>query len=124
MSLAVIGARDLSFLSCLAYGKFGITAVIRLADAVLHALIMIRSSMRPSLISPGAVDCRIKTSSSRTDSPIVTDVSWFEYWRTRTLVNSIASLLESVHLGCEEGVRRNIPASNQLCKLWMTVTCQ
>ena len=60
------------------------------------------NSMRPSLISPGSVDCRIKTgkggqkevssehttvrrrqgqsvpSSSRTLSPIVTDVSWFE----------------------------------------------
>lgn len=29
-----MGARLLSFLSCLAYGKFGITAVMRLADAV------------------------------------------------------------------------------------------
>ena len=75
MSLAVIGARDLSFLSCLAYGKLGITAVMRLADAVLHALIMISSSMRPSSMSPGAVDCRMKTSSSRTDSPMVMDVS-------------------------------------------------
>lgn len=35
--LAVIGALDLSFLSCLAYGKQGMTAVIRLADAVLQA---------------------------------------------------------------------------------------
>lgn len=31
--------------------------------------------MKPSLISPGAVDCSTKTSSSRTDSPIVTEVS-------------------------------------------------
>lgn len=37
----------LPFLSCLAYGKFGITAVIRRADAVRHAWIMMRSSMRP-----------------------------------------------------------------------------
>lgn len=29
-----MGARLLSFLSCRAYGKFGITAVMRLADAV------------------------------------------------------------------------------------------
>jgi hypothetical protein len=36
--LAVIGARDLSFLSCLEYGKQGITAVIRLAEAVLQAV--------------------------------------------------------------------------------------
>lgn len=37
------------------------TAVIRRADAVLHALIMMRSSMSPSLISPGAVDWRMNT---------------------------------------------------------------
>ena len=36
--LAVMGARDLSFLSCLEYGKQGITAVIRLAEAVLQAV--------------------------------------------------------------------------------------
>lgn len=83
------------------------TAVMRRAEAVLHALMMIRSSMRPSLMSPGAVDWRTKTrrngvasvcgerevgfegvggkggesgganvpSSSRTDSPMVTEVS-------------------------------------------------
>lgn len=61
MSFAEIGARDLSFLSWRAYGKLGITAVIRRAEAVLHALIMMRSSMRPSLMSPGAVDCRMNT---------------------------------------------------------------
>lgn len=42
----------LSFLSCLAYGKHGMTAVTRDADAILHAFIMISSSMRLSLISP------------------------------------------------------------------------
>ena len=36
-SLAVIGARLLSFLSCRAYGNRGITAVIRLALAILQA---------------------------------------------------------------------------------------
>lgn len=61
INFAEIGARLLSFLSCRAYGKLGMTAVIRLAEAVLQALIIIRSSMRPSLISPGAVDCRMKT---------------------------------------------------------------
>jgi hypothetical protein len=35
--LAVMGARDLSFLSCREYGKHGMTAVILLADAVLQA---------------------------------------------------------------------------------------
>ena len=39
----------------------GMTAVIRRAEAVLQALIMIRSSMRPSLMSPGAVLCKMKT---------------------------------------------------------------
>lgn len=37
MSLALIGARDLSFLSCLAYGKLGHTTVIRRAEAVRQA---------------------------------------------------------------------------------------
>jgi hypothetical protein len=46
--------------------------------AVRHAEIMIRSSIRPSLTSPVAVDWTIKTSSSRTDSPTVKEVSWFE----------------------------------------------
>ena len=39
----------------------GMTAVIRRAEAVLQALIMMRSSIRPSLMSPGAVLCRMKT---------------------------------------------------------------
>lgn len=46
--------------------------------AVLHAEIMINSSIKPSLTSPVAVDWRMKTSSSRTDSPTVKEVSWFE----------------------------------------------
>ena len=55
--------------------------------------------MSPSFTSPGAVDWIMKTSSSRTDSPIVTDVSWFEYCTTRTLVRSIPSL-EIVRKSC------------------------
>lgn len=54
------------------------TAVMRRAEAVLQAWIMMSSSIKPSLTSPGAVDCRMKTSSSRTDSPMETLVSWFE----------------------------------------------
>lgn len=50
-NLAVMGARDLSFLSCLAYGKQGITAVTRAAEAILHALIIINSSIRWSFTS-------------------------------------------------------------------------
>lgn len=83
INFALIGARLLSFLSCLAYGKFGMTAVTRLADAVLHALIMMSSSIRWSLrSSPGRVVWRMKTSSSRTDSRMMTEVSWLEYLKT------------------------------------------
>jgi hypothetical protein len=42
----------LSFLSWRAYGKHGITAVTLDADAILHALIIIKSSIKLSLISP------------------------------------------------------------------------
>lgn len=86
------------------------TAVIRRAEAVLQALIMIKSSIKPSLMSLGRVDCKMKTgtrgsatgisistqvrvpSSSRTLSPIVTLVSWLEYCSTMILVNSMPSL--------------------------------
>ena len=40
-------------------------------------------------------------SSSRTDSPIVTLVSWFEYWRTIIFVSSIPSLYSSVEVSRE-----------------------
>lgn len=43
------------------------TAVMRRAEAVLQALIMMRSSIRPSLISPGAVLCKIKTGKVRNE---------------------------------------------------------
>lgn len=46
--LAVMGTRLLSFLFCREYGKDGITAVMRLADAVLHADKMIKSSISES----------------------------------------------------------------------------
>lgn len=42
----------LSFLSCRAYGKQGMTAVTLEAEAILQALIMISSSIKLSLISP------------------------------------------------------------------------
>jgi len=45
---------------------------------VRHAEIMINISIRPSLTSPVAVDWTMKTSSSRTDSPTVKEVSWLE----------------------------------------------
>ena len=100
-SFAVIGARDLSFLSCLAYGKLGIRAVTRCAEAILQALIIISSSIKwsfidaftppllPSLQHPvykGDIGSKtgwlwvtwtIKTSSPRTDSWISTLVSPF-----------------------------------------------
>lgn len=48
----------LSFLSWRAYGKQGITAVTRDAEAILHALIIISNSIKLSLISPEP-DCTI-----------------------------------------------------------------
>ena len=61
----------LSFLSCRAYGKHGITAVTLSAEAILHALIMIKHSIRLSFTSPQP-DCTMYTSSPRTLSPIST----------------------------------------------------
>lgn len=54
------------------------TAVILRALAVLQAEMAMRSSIKPSLTSPVVVDWIMKTSSSRTDSPTVKEVSWFE----------------------------------------------
>jgi hypothetical protein len=56
------------------YGKSGSTAVMRLAEAVLHADMQIRSSIRLSLTLPAPL-WTIKTSLPRTDSPISTRVS-------------------------------------------------
>lgn len=61
----------LSFLSCRAYGKQGMTAVTRDDEAILQALIMISSSIRLSLISPQPL-WMMYTSSPRTLSPIST----------------------------------------------------
>src|SRR6266550_4225777 len=80
-SFAVMGARDLSFLSMRAYGKQGMTAVIRRADAVLQAEIRIKSSMKLSLTSLQP-DWMMNTSSSRTDSEMVTLVSPLENFLT------------------------------------------
>lgn len=68
------------------------TAVMRRAEAVLHAFIMIRSSIRPSFMAPGAVDWMMKTSSSRTDSPIVIEVSWLLNWREEVRARGMPSL--------------------------------
>ena len=47
----------------------GITAVIRRAEAVLQALIIMRSSISPSLMSPGAVLCSMNTGRFRHGDP-------------------------------------------------------
>lgn len=57
------------------------TAVIRLAEAVLQAEMRMRSSMRLSLAS-WQPDWMMKTSSSRTDSEIVTLISPLENFLT------------------------------------------
>lgn len=77
----MMGARDLSFLSMRAYGKQGMTAVIRRAEAVLQAEMRIKSSMKLSLTSLQP-DWMINTSSSRTDSEMVTLVSPLENFLT------------------------------------------
>lgn len=101
-SLAVIGARDLSFLSIRAYGKQGITAVILRADAVLHAEIRMRSSIKLSLTSLQP-DWMMKTSSSRTDSDILTLVSPLENFLTVTGTRGTLSLILSMNHNMVDG---------------------
>lgn len=73
-SFAEIGARLLSFLSCLAYGNNGNTAVIRLALAILQACIIMQSSISAVFTAPHPV-LMMYTSFSRTLSAIRTLVS-------------------------------------------------
>ena len=79
--------------------------------------------------------CASEPSSSRTDSPIVTEVSWFEYWRTIILVNSmprlewtqLARIVESEgtsRLHPVPGEGEDVPISHQLGQLGMTVASQ
>jgi len=129
-SFAEMGARLLSFLSWRAYGKLGMTAVIRRADAVLHAFTMINSSIKPSFTSPGVVRWTMKTSSSRILSWIAMHVSWLELRDTLTRVSSkprLSCLSVSYQEECpsvsyqEEAQKncraRNIPVSNTLGKI-------
>ena len=59
MSFAPIDTLGLSFLSCLAQPKYGITATIDFADALFAASIMSSSSIRLSEL--GNVDCTRNT---------------------------------------------------------------
>jgi hypothetical protein len=61
-------------------------------------------------------------SSSRTDSPIVTLVSWFEYWRTIIFVSSIPSLYSSVE--ASRGRLRSPPIGHSLCEGWVAIARQ
>jgi hypothetical protein len=63
--------QTLSFLSCRAYGKHGMTAVTRQAEAILQALIMMSSSISMSLTSSQPL-CTMYTSLPQTHSPIST----------------------------------------------------
>lgn len=67
------------------------TAVMRLAEAPLHAEIKIRSSIKLSLTSLQP-DWMIKTSSSRTDSEILTSISPLEKFLTVHGVKGTLSL--------------------------------
>lgn len=69
----------------------GMTAVILRAEAVLHAETRMRSSIRLSFASPEPL-WMMKTSSSRTDSPIFTLVSPLENLRTMQGVRGMLSL--------------------------------
>ena len=66
MSLAPIGTLGLPFLSCLAYPKYGITALILYADALLAASIISNNSNK--LSAGGIVDWMIKISAPLIDS--------------------------------------------------------
>lgn len=123
-NLAVIGALDLSFLSILAYGKQGITAVILLAEAILQAEMRIRSSIKLSLTS-SQPDWMMKTSSSRTDSEILTLVSPFENLPTVTGTRLMLSLCEGLSLSWMsfQSVSVSLPFSHCLGKLGMTIPC-
>lgn len=63
---------------------------MRRADAVLQALIMMSSSMTPSLMSPGAVDCRmktivVKTALSDSCTATITCIEIWREWRVNTI---------------------------------------
>ena len=64
-----------------------------------------------------------KPSSSRTDSPIVTDVSWLEYCSTIILVSSMPSL-SSVSACLRPLCEPVVPVGDQLGKLRMAVASQ
>jgi len=68
---------------------------------------------------------RVVPSSSRTDSPIVTEVSWFEYWRTMILVSSIPSLqLRLADSGVVNVGNWALPISDQLGQLRVAIARQ
>lgn len=69
------------------------TAVTREADAILHALIIISSSIKLSLISPEP-DCTMYTSSPRTDSPISTLKRLYNI--SNYIINNLCLSLQSI----------------------------
>lgn len=103
-SFAVIGARLLSFLSWRAYGKRGTTAVMRFALAILHAWIIMQSSMSEVLTCPQPV-LMMYTSSSRTDSMMRTWLSPIPLFVTSARPSGTPSLDEESRsdLGEAEG---------------------
>lgn len=69
------------------------TAVMRRAEAVLQAFIMIRSSIRPSLMSFGFVDCSMNTRRVRSQSSQGRDgslgLSKMHSWREMEICRTI-----------------------------------
>ncbi len=100
---------------------------MRRAEAVRQALIRMRSSMMWSLMLPGSVDWMMKTSSSRTDSPMEMLDSLLLYWRTMTLASSMPSLRCHLLASCSSPLvtlrtPARSPVRHELGQLPMTVT--
>ena len=89
--------------------KFGITAVMRRAEAVRHACIIINNSMRPSLMSPGAVDWKMKTAagSGRSAGCVLSFV----------LEHKLAILISHGFAYCHTGFVVRIIQTHSLCSL-------
>ena len=78
-NLDVIGCLGFAFLSCLAYPKYGMIAVISPADALFKASAKTKISIKFSVTGLD-VDWTMKTSFPRTDSSISTKISPSAKW--------------------------------------------
>ena len=98
---------------------------MRFALAILHAWIMMQTSMRAVLISPQPV-LIMYTSSSRTDSAMRTMLSPMPFFVTSALARGMPSLKKG-HVR-EEGhtngcIELRVPSSNDLRELTVASAC-